>query len=65
MLFLQCACKNEVSPDTDQIIVAVVTEKWPTAVACAVSSSGVGADIAHQISISLEEQRGGEDTCQR
>lgn len=49
---------------TDQIIVAVVTDKRPAAVACAVSSSGIGAGIAHQISISLGEQRGGKDPCQ-
>lgn len=50
--------------ETDQIIVAVVTDKRPAAVACAVSSGGICAGITHQISISLGEQRGGKDPCQ-
>lgn len=48
--------------NTDQIIVTVATDKRPTAVARAVST-GISAGIAHQASISLGEQRRGEDTC--
>lgn len=49
--------------DTDQIVVAVVADERPAAVTCAVSSSGVGAGVADQISIRLGEQRGGKHTC--
>lgn len=47
--------------DADQVVVAVVADKL-TAV-CAIYSSGDGAGVAHQISISFGEQRGGEHTC--
>lgn len=63
-LCIICKMGSWLADNTDQIIVAVVTNKWPTAVACAVSSSGIGAGIAHQVSISLGEKGGGEDTCQ-
>lgn len=47
---------------TNQIIVTVVTDKWPTA--RAVASSGISASLTHQTPISLGEQRRGKDTCQ-
>lgn len=63
-LCIICIMGSWLADNTDQIIVAVVTNKWPTAVARAVSSSGIGAGIAHQVSISLGEESGGEDACQ-
>lgn len=63
-LCIICIMGSWLADNTDQIIVAVVTNKWPTAVARAVSSSRIGAGIAHQVSISLGEESGGEDACQ-
>lgn len=47
---------------TNQIIVTVVTDERPAAVARAVSS-GVGAGVAHQVAVSLGEERRGKDAC--
>lgn len=48
---------------SNQIVVAVVAHKWAAGVACAVSSSGVGAGAAHQVPISLGKQCGRKNTC--
>lgn len=47
---------------TDQIIVAVVTDERPAAVARAVST-GVRAGVTHEVAVSLGEERRSEDTC--
>lgn len=47
---------------THQIVVTVVTDERPAAVARAVSS-GVGAGVAHKVAISFGEERRSEDTC--
>lgn len=48
---------------TDQIVVTVVTDEGPAAVAAAAVASGVGAGVAHQVAVSLGEERRGEDAC--
>lgn len=53
---------SQLDVHTDQIVVTVATDKRPAAVARAVST-GISAGIAHQVSISLGEQRRGEDAC--
>lgn len=50
--------------DTYQVIVAVVADKRPAAVACAVCPGRVGTGVTHQVPISLREERGCEHTCQ-
>lgn len=50
--------------DAYQVIVAVVADKRPAAVACAVCPSRVGTGVTHQVPISLREERGCKHTCQ-
>ena len=56
-------CELSLAPGADQIVVTVVADERCAAVAQGVLSTGVGAAFAHQVPISLGEQRGGKHTC--